>query len=170
MNEEAPSFNASFCGEIRDGKHYLGVRVYYADTDFSGVVYHGRYLEFFERGRSEFLRSHDIHHHVMAQAAQDEASAWIVRRMALDFSAPARIDDILQVETAIAQIKPARIIMTQRIWHEARLLATAQVEVALVNARGRPRRIPTAFFEKINAGFSRKNATEQQSKATNRVN
>jgi len=149
MNKDAAFWTVPFCGEIREGKHSLVVRVYYADTDFSGVVYHGRYLEFFERGRSEFLRSHDIHHHLMLEAAQGEASAWIVRRMSLDFALPARIDDILRVETAIAQIKPARIIMTQKILREEQLLVSANVEVALINNAGRARRLPLAFMRRF---------------------
>jgi len=58
------------CGFIEEGCHHLVARVYYADTDFSGVVYHGRYLEFFERGRTEFLRLCDIHHHLLAEAEE----------------------------------------------------------------------------------------------------
>jgi len=137
------------CGDMRDGKHWLALRVYYADTDFSGVVYHGRYLEFFERGRSEFLRRHDIHHHLMLEAEAGEASAWIVRRMSLDFAAPARIDDILQVKTEIAQIKPARILMDQQIWRGDKLLVSSHVEVALINAMGRPRRLPADFIDAL---------------------
>jgi len=148
---EADARHVPFCGEIEAGKHFLDLRVYYADTDFSGIVYHGRYLEFFERGRSEFLRLHDIHHHLMVEAQAGEACAWIVRRMSLDFLASARIDDILCVETAIAQIKPARILMAQKIWRGERLLVKAQVEVALINMAGRPRRLPLGFIEKFAA-------------------
>jgi len=136
-----------FCGQLEDGQHHLMVRVYYADTDFSGVVYHGRYLEFLERGRTEFLRLSDMHHHLMLEAEEGQAFAWIVRRMTLDFTAPARIDDMLRVETAIAQIKPARILMTQRILREDRLLLGAHVEVALINRDGRPRRLPLAVIQ-----------------------
>jgi len=138
-----------FCGEIRADKHLLTLRVYYADTDFSGLVYHGRYLEFFERGRSEFLRLHDIHHHLMLEAGEGEAFAWVVRRMSLDFAVPARIDDVLRVETKIDQVKPARILMGQQIWRGEKLLVSAHVEVALINEAGRPRRLPLAFIDKF---------------------
>jgi len=148
-NKDISSLTIPFCGEMQGDKHCLTLRVYYADTDFSGVVYHGRYLEFLERGRSEFLRLHDIHHHLMIEAREGEASAWIVRRMSLDFASPARIDDILHVETAIAQVKPARISMRQQILCKEKLLVTAQVEVALINAAGRPRRLPLAFLSKF---------------------
>jgi len=142
-----------FCGEMRQDKHFLAVRVYYADTDFSGLVYHGRYLEFFERGRSEFLRLHDIHHHLMLEAQEGQAFAWIVRRMSLDFASPARIDDILQVVTRIDEVRPARVLMAQQIWREEKLLVSANVEVALINASGRPRR----QFPKSVKRFSDKN-------------
>jgi len=72
--------------------------------------------------------------------------AWIVRRMSLDFSAPARIDDVLRVETMIAQVKPARILMEQQIFCADKLLVCANVEVALVNKQGRARRLPTGFI------------------------
>jgi len=148
MTDTAP-LNPSLplCGSLEEGRHCLVVRVYYADTDFSGVVYHGRYLEFFERGRTEFLRLCDIHHHLLAEAEETQAFAWIVRRMTLDFVAPARIDDILSVETEITQVRPARILMAQRIVRGGRLLVGAHLEVALINRDGRPRRLPLALIE-----------------------
>jgi len=147
MNKNYFALTVPFCGEIQDGKHSLILRVYYADTDFSGVVYHGRYLEFFERGRTEFLRLCDIHHHLLAEAGETQAFAWIVRRMTLDFVAPARIDDVLSVETEITQVRPARILMAQRIVRGEKLLVGAHLEVALINRDGRPRRLPLAFIE-----------------------
>ncbi|WP_182418771.1 tol-pal system-associated acyl-CoA thioesterase [Bartonella sp. HY038] len=141
--------NIAFCGEIKDGIHQLMVRVYYADTDFSGVVYHGRYLEFFERGRTEFLRLSDIHHHIMAEAGPNEAVAWIVRRMSLDFASPAKIDDILCVETTISHVSAARVKMQQKILRGDKLLVGAEVEAAIINANGRPRRLPIAWIERF---------------------
>ena len=70
-----------FCGEINNGIHRLIVRIYFADTDFSGVVYHGRYLEFLERGRTEFLRVSGIHHAELASGLSGEKLAWVVRKM-----------------------------------------------------------------------------------------
>ena len=77
-------------------------RVYFADTDFSGVVYHARYLEFLERGRSDYLRLTGIHHTELADGKHGERIVWVVRRMEIDFRAPARIDDILTVDTRTA--------------------------------------------------------------------
>jgi len=72
--------------------------------------------------------------------------------MTLDFVAPARIDDILSVETEIAQVKPARILMVQRIVRGGRLLVSAHLEVALINRDGRPRRLPLSFIEAFSQG------------------
>ncbi len=79
--------------------HRLSARVYYADTDFSGVVYHARYLEFLERGRSDFLRLCGVHHAELASGASGERIIWVVRRMEIDFRSPAKMDDILEIET-----------------------------------------------------------------------
>lgn len=142
------SEQVAFCGEIVDQIHSLKARVYYADTDFSGVVYHGRYLEFFERGRSEFLRMIGIHHTELAAGQSGEKLMWIVRRMELDFHKSAHIDNILTIKTMIVKISGARIIMDQRILCHDRLLVTAKVEAALINEHERPRRFPKEFAAK----------------------
>ena len=86
-------------GALTPFGHRLMARVYYADTDFSGVVYHARYLEFFERGRSDFLRLAGVHHAELAGGSRGEKIVWIVRRMAIDFLRSARMDDILTIDT-----------------------------------------------------------------------
>lgn len=134
-----------FCGQIVDGCHQLLVRVYYADTDFSGVVYHGRYLEFFERGRTEFLRLSDIRHSEIIE----ESLAWVVRRMDIEFYNAARMDDILMVESRVVQITGARITMEQFIKRGDRLLTKARVEVAVINHEGKPRRFPDSWRDKF---------------------
>ncbi|AQS40918.1 MAG: Tol-pal system-associated acyl-CoA thioesterase [Candidatus Tokpelaia hoelldobleri] len=141
----------AFCGKINKGVHRLDVRVYYADTDFSGVVYHGRYLEFLERGRTEFLRLCGVHHHELAQG-EAEIFAWVVRRMDIDFAAPARIDDALLVETRVVSLSGARIRMEQAIMRDDKLLVRARVEAALVNGEGRPRRFPDAWVDRFRIG------------------
>lgn len=122
--------------------HRLVARVYYADTDFTGVVYHGRYLEFLERGRTDFLRLKGIHHTQLEQGALGEPIVWIVRRMELDFQSPAKIDDLLQIETEIIEISGARVTMQQSIHRGDDVLIMARVEAALINKQGRPRRMP----------------------------
>ena len=133
---------AGLSGELTPFGHRLMARVYYADTDFSGVVYHARYLEFFERGRSDFLRLAGIHHTELADGRHGEKLVWVVRRMEIDFRAPARIDDILTVETRTETVSGARIFMAQQLKRGEELLVEAKVEAAIVSEGGRPRRFP----------------------------
>ena len=121
--------------------------VYYADTDFSGAVYHARYLEFLERGRSDFLRLVGVHHTELEAGQTGETIYWVVRRMEIDFRAAARIDDVLTVKTRVAEVGKARIRMAQEIWRGDALLITAAVEAALINAEGKPRRFPREWAE-----------------------
>jgi len=129
-------------GELTQDGHRLSARVYYADTDFSGLVYHARYLEFLERGRSDYLRLCGVHHTELAEGAQGERIVWVVRRMEIDFRSPARMDDVLTIETRTAEISGARIVMAQRIRRGADLLIEAKVEAAIISSSGRLRRFP----------------------------
>jgi acyl-CoA thioester hydrolase len=122
-------------------------RVYYADTDFSGVVYHARYLEFFERGRSDFLRLAGVHHTELADGKHGEKIVWVVRRMEIDFRASARIDDILTIETRTVEISGARITMAQQLKRSDEILVEAKVEAAIIGENGRPRRFPKDWIE-----------------------
>ena len=133
-------------GELTPLGHRIMARVYYADTDFSGVVYHARYLEFFERGRSDFLRLAGVHHTELADGKHGEKLVWVVRRMEIDFRAPARIDDILTVETRAAEISGARIVMAQQIKRGDDPLVEARVEAAIIGESGRPRRFPKEWI------------------------
>jgi acyl-CoA thioester hydrolase len=132
----------SLSGELTPFGHRLMARVYYADTDFSGVVYHARYLEFFERGRSDFLRLAGVHHTELADGKHGEKLVWVVRRMEIEFRAPARIDDILTIETRTAKVSSARIFMAQQLKRGETVLVEAKVEAAIISANGRPRRFP----------------------------
>src|SRR5690349_24594996 len=97
-----------------DGRlHHLPVRIYYEDTDFSGLVYHANYLRFFERGRSDFLRLAGIHHNQLLSGA--EPLAFAVNKIAVEFHKPARIDDALLVNTAFEAIKGPRIFIAQKL-------------------------------------------------------
>jgi len=142
-NETIP---AGLSGELTDYGHRLVARVYYADTDFSGVVYHARYLEFFERGRSDFLRLAGVHHTELADGKHGEKLVWVVRRMEIDFRAPARIDDILTVETRTEKVSGARIFMAQQLKRGGELLVEAKVEAAIISESGRPRRFPREWI------------------------
>lgn len=134
-------------GVLTDFGHRHHVRVYFADTDFSGVVYHARYLEFFERGRSDFLRLAGVHHTELAAGLHGEKLVWVVRRMEIDFLGSARIDDILTIDTRTEKITGARIFMAQQIRRGETVLVEAKVEAAIVSESGRPRRFPKEWVE-----------------------
>ncbi|RIK86430.1 MAG: tol-pal system-associated acyl-CoA thioesterase [Hyphomicrobiales bacterium] len=134
--------SAGLSGALTDFGHRLKARVYYADTDFSGVVYHARYLEFLERGRSDFLRLAGVHHTELADGRHGEKLVWVVRRMEIDFRASARIDDVLTVDTRTENVSGARIFMAQQIRRGDDLLIEAKIEAAIVSENGRPRRFP----------------------------
>lgn len=125
---------------IQNGIHRLPVRVYYEDTDFSGVVYHANYLRFAERGRSEFLHSCGIHHSDLF--SRPDPLAFTVVNINIDFLAPAKIDDRLEVVSAYIFIKGARLHIKQAIMLEHRVLWRADVHVACITAAGRPVRMP----------------------------
>jgi len=133
-------------GEIRDGCHVMSVRVYYEDTDFSGIVYHANYLRFMERGRTNYLRLLGADHRVLFETAQREAPgfAFVVRSMAIDFLKPARMDDVLEIVTTPEEVKGASMALHQRVMRGDELLIEAHVRVAFVSG-GRARPIPQAL-------------------------
>lgn len=136
-------------GRLIEGGHRLDVRVYFEDTDFSGVVYHARYLHFLERGRTDYLRLHGIGHRELMDGAFGEPMAFAVRRMEIEFLRPARIDDVLSVETRTAFLGGARVVLDQRILRGDEVLVEAKVKVAVISPDGRPRRMPGAVIERL---------------------
>lgn len=133
-----------------DGSHVLPIRVYYEDTDFSGAVYHANYLKFCERGRSDFLRLKGIHHHEIAAGPQGGfGGGFVVRKMSCDFLQPARIDELLWVESRLAEAAGARFELDQKILRGSQCLFAARVTVALVDGRGRPCRMPQAMRARL---------------------
>jgi acyl-CoA thioester hydrolase len=139
-------------GVLGEGGHSFRARIYYADTDFSGFVYHARYLEFLERGRTDFLRLAGIEHTALAAGEAHEPLVWVVRRMEIDFLAPARMDDIITVETCIAELSGVRIVMDQAVSRSGTRLVAARVEAVIVTPGGRPRRFPKAWAARLTAG------------------
>lgn len=129
-------------GRIGGGRHVLPIRVYYEDTDFSGAVYHANYLKFCERGRSDCLRLLGIHHRELHWHQTQGRMGFVVRRMACEFLKPARIDDLLEVETRFVEMAGARMELEQKVRCGGDSLFAARVTVALVDAQGRPRRMP----------------------------
>jgi acyl-CoA thioester hydrolase len=133
MNQTTPS-----AGWFEGREHRLAVRVYYEDTDFTGVVYHANYARYFERGRSDFLRLAGVHHNELA--ARDDPSAFVVTRLAMDFLKAARIDDALLVRTTYDTVRGPRLFISQTLTRGDDLIARAEVEAACITLDGRPRK------------------------------
>jgi len=125
----------------------LPIRIYYEDTDFSGLVYHAAYLKFFERARTESLRSCGVTHTALLSRAKPLVFA--VRKMTTEWRAPARIDDILEVRTVFVAVKGARMLLDQEIWRDETLIARAGVEAVCISLEGRPRRVPGDIVAKL---------------------
>jgi acyl-CoA thioester hydrolase len=130
-------------GELRDGRHTMSVRVYYEDTDFTGIVYHANYLRFMERGRTNYLRLIGVDNRALFEATEQEAPgfAFVVRAMTLDYLKPARMDDVLTISTVPEEVKGASITLHQQVRRGEDLLVEAHVRVAFIS-QGRARPIP----------------------------
>jgi len=133
----------SHAGEIREGRHFLPVRIYYEDTDFSGSVYHASYLRFMERGRTDFIRLLGTDQRALFEQTEKEAPgfSFVVRSMQIDFLKPARFSDLLQVVTRPEEVKGASILLHQRVMRGEELLVDAKVRVAFVSG-GKAKPIP----------------------------
>jgi acyl-CoA thioester hydrolase len=127
-------------------RHLLPVRVYFEDTDFSGLVYHGSYVRWCERGRSDFLRLLGGDHRRLIDGSEGaEPAAFVVRRLSIDFLKPARIDEVLEIETRVKETGAASLTLLQTVRRGRTVLAEAQVTVVLVSVSGKPLRISTAL-------------------------
>jgi acyl-CoA thioester hydrolase len=147
QNTETPS-----AGYFRGNTHILPVRVYYEDTDFTGVVYHASFLRFMERGRTDCLRLLGVSHASMW--AEEEPLAFAIRRMEIEFLKPARIDDALLVETRLLALSGASLHAHQVIARAGEALVEARLQAVLVAANGRPKRPPKALRAIIEAALS----------------
>lgn len=126
---------------------HFPIRVYYEDTDAGGVVYHASYVCFFERARTEFLRNKGF----SQQLLLSENIAFVVKKLEIDYKTPARLDDLLSVETTIKIVKKATIIFEQKLWRDEVCLSQAIVSVASVDlTKMKPIAIPQAIREAIN--------------------
>ena len=140
--------NIPLSGALTEDGHVLTQRVYYEDTDFSGVVYHARYLHFMERGRTDFLRCLGVEQ-ARLHAAEGEGLAFVVHRMEIDFKGSARMDDVVSVVTRSERVAGAKLVLVQEIRLGERVLIGAKVTVAVVNRAGRPRRLPADLAAKF---------------------
>jgi len=131
----------------------MAVRVYYEDTDFSGLVYHASYLRFMERGRTNYLRLLGADQRALFEETDKEAPgfAFVVRKMEIEFLKAARMDDVLEVVTMPHEVRGASVTLDQRVRRGAEVLIEARVQVAFV-AGGRARRIPDALRTAMRAG------------------
>ncbi|MGD0190797.1 MAG: YbgC/FadM family acyl-CoA thioesterase [Rhizomicrobium sp.] len=132
-----------FIGKV----HHLPIRVYYEDTDLSGIVYHANYLRFMERGRSEFFRCAGIAR--LASKDGEEPWAWTLRKAAIEYFRPARVDDLIDVRTTAVSLTGVRMVADQRIYCGEQLLTRGNVEACIITLSGKPRRIPLDMHQKL---------------------
>lgn len=131
-----------------DGReHRFPIRVFYEDTDFSGVVYYANYLRFLERARSSFFRLAGIGHAELLE--RDPALAFVIRKINLDYRSSAKIDDVLIVVTTYDVLKGARLLVSQWIERGGEIILTAESEAACIDLDGRPRRAPKDMITKL---------------------
>ena len=145
-----PDLAGRLVEETGSRRHVLPIRVYFEDTDFSGLVYHATYLRWCERGRSDFLRlMGNDHQALIAGVAGREPAAFVVRRMKLEYLKPARIDEVLEVTTRAKESTAATLVLDQRVTRGGVELFTAEVMVVLVSASGKPMRLSAALREAL---------------------
>jgi len=137
-----------FEGRLTDEGHELVQRVYYEDTDFSGAVYHARYLHFMERARTEFIRCKGfIQSEKLGQTDPENSAGFVVTHIDIKYITPARMDDVLTILTIPLQVKGARMKLSQNIYRQDQdCLIQSVVTVACVNGNGRPRRLPESLL------------------------
>jgi acyl-CoA thioester hydrolase len=134
-------------GRFEGKTHVLPIRVYYEDTDLSGLVYHANYLCYMERGRSEFFRAAGITR--LAQLDDPEPTAWTLRKVGLEYFRPARLDDLIEVHTRCIALTGARMTAEQTVRKGGEILTQGQVEACIITLSGKPRRIPAEMREKL---------------------
>jgi acyl-CoA thioester hydrolase len=136
-------------GRFEGAEHHFPVRVFFEDTDLSGVVYHANYLRYVERARSAMLRLAGVDQRAAQEAGE---GVYVVRDVHIRYAAPARFEDVLLVRSRLIQVRAAGVIIHQRVSRGPVLLATAEIEAAFVAPTGPPRRQPAdwvAAFEPL---------------------
>jgi acyl-CoA thioester hydrolase len=134
-------------GRFEGKTHILPVRIYYADTDLSGVVYHANYLAYMERGRSEFFRHAGIVR--LAQLEEPEPTAWTLRKVELEQLRPARVDDLIEVHTRLSALSGARMNAHQDVYLNGQMLTRGRIEACIITLSGKPRRIPQDMRDRL---------------------
>jgi acyl-CoA thioester hydrolase len=133
---------------MRGKTHFFPVRVYFEDTDLTGIVYHANYLRFMERARSDMI--------TLAGADQREAQeggegVYVVADLSIRYRAPAKLDDELVVVTRLRTLRAASLVIHQRVMRGGEILTDAMVTAAFITLDGRPRRQPRAWVERFSA-------------------
>lgn len=141
---ETDSLDRPQSGRIADGEHRLPVRVFFEDTDLSGIVYHANYLRYMERARSDFLRVIGIDQRAVHEAGE---GVYAVRDLNIRYNASARLDDELVVVSRVVKIRAASVLIHQRVMRGITILTDASVEAAFVSSAGRPTRQPAAWVQ-----------------------
>ena len=131
-------------GRFEGSEHLFPLRVYFEDTDLSGVAYHANYLRWMERARSDMLRVAGIDQRAAWEAGE---GAYAVADLHIRYRAPARLDDALLVVSRVTASSPARVVIHQEVRRGEAILAAADVTAALVAPGGRPRRQPRAWTD-----------------------
>lgn len=127
-------------------RHVLPVRVYFEDTDAGGIAYHASFIRWCERGRTDYLRLLGTDSRRMIDgSASHEPAAFVVRRIVSDFLRPARMDDILEVETRVKEMGGASVTLLQAVTCGGRRVFEAEVTVVLVAVSGKPLRLSTTI-------------------------
>jgi len=142
-------------GRFDGREHLLPVRVYYEDTDFTGLVYHANYVRYLERGRSDFLRLTASDHAALMEG--DEPMAFVIADLKLKFIRPARIDDALTVRTSYDRIKGPRLLISQTVERDGEVLCRAAVTAVCIHLDGRPRRPVKALVDAVTPWLSEGN-------------
>lgn len=134
-------------GGFKGREHHYPIRVFYEDTDFTGIVYYANYLRFFERARSSYFRLVGFEHAKLWDG--DDPLAFAIRKIDLDYKKPARIDDHLTIVTTYDKFKGARLWVSQAAYRGDELLVTAVSEAACITPEGRPKRAPKWMIETL---------------------
>ncbi|HEY2010682.1 MAG TPA: YbgC/FadM family acyl-CoA thioesterase [Rhizomicrobium sp.] len=133
-------------GSFEGKTHILPISIYYEDTDLSGVVYHANYLRYMERGRTEFFRLAGV---ARARLEDEEPTAWTIRRIAVEYFRPARLDDHIAVHSVLTEVTGARLKALQRVRCGERLLVEGRIEACITTLKGKPRRLPKDVYDTL---------------------
>ncbi|MEM7239662.1 MAG: tol-pal system-associated acyl-CoA thioesterase [Pseudomonadota bacterium] len=128
--------------------HSFSCKVYYEDTDLQGIVYYANYLRFIERARTEALAAYGID---QTDLIARDGLMFVVRRIEADYLQPARFGDTLDVETRVASVGAASLVMSQEVLRSGLALFRAKVSVAVISRNGRPSRMPGAMRQILRA-------------------